>query len=293
MFKFILAIILLMISNFAYSTCTSPLSRSDNSANTILTSAGLNADFNQILTHVNEIDGDCLEDATVPQSAFDSTVFPILDDAVKEGCRVSKSDDATLIVGACDISIDGNFVQTSTGQTVTWGGSSDAEAANTKYYLYTQSSTTNLDLIIKTSTPSVKGLLGTSRVLASFYNDGNQNITEGSIENWVTVDFVQQAEYQTCEVDNSGTPAINGGSTLCEQWVSSLTDSGVGESRVVFIGGTFTSTPNCVCNNDSGSTGSRCSAYDETLLQVKVQTVDNPGTLTDYGYDIICIGVQE
>ncbi len=54
------------------AACLSPVSRSNYSPNTVLTSAALNLDFNTIYTRVNELPGDCITNETITSAKIDN-----------------------------------------------------------------------------------------------------------------------------------------------------------------------------------------------------------------------------
>lgn len=58
-------IFLLLVTTNLWATCSSPISRTNSSPNTVLTSSKYNTDLNTVYTHVNELDGDCLLAASV------------------------------------------------------------------------------------------------------------------------------------------------------------------------------------------------------------------------------------
>jgi len=61
-----IAILIFTILSFdAFTVCTSPISRTNNSANAVLTSTKYNNDVNTVYTKVNELAGDCITDATI------------------------------------------------------------------------------------------------------------------------------------------------------------------------------------------------------------------------------------
>ena len=49
----------------SFATCSSPISRTNNSANTVLTSTKYNTDLNTVYTKVNDLDGDCISDSSI------------------------------------------------------------------------------------------------------------------------------------------------------------------------------------------------------------------------------------
>lgn len=61
-----------------------------------------------------------------------------------------------------------------------------------------------------------------------------------------------------CTILNAGTPTIDSASGLCADWVSSLTDNGVGDVTLNIIPGTCTSVPVCQVTGDDGSASRVC-----------------------------------
>jgi microcystin-dependent protein len=54
-----------VLSLDAFGVCSSPISRTNNSSNSVLTSTKYNTDINTVYSRVNELPGDCITDATV------------------------------------------------------------------------------------------------------------------------------------------------------------------------------------------------------------------------------------
>lgn len=177
----------------AQATCSSPISRTNNAANSVLTSSKYNTDLNTVYNHTNELDGDCLEAGTTPLAALDTSEFEPMLDNIAEGWKCSYSDSNTISISRGGGSVDGVFVKTTTATTVTWGcGSCSAEAASSTYYVYatTASSGSTLTELISTSTPDAEGYSGTSKVICQFWNNGDQDIVTASIQQWVKNDFI-------------------------------------------------------------------------------------------------------
>jgi hypothetical protein len=209
----ILFLIIALFSFRAWSTCTSPISRTNSSPNTVLTSTKYNTDVNTVYSHVNNMSGTCIQDASVPATKLDTTTLPSLVYAIKEGCKVSYSDANTLSVGKCIVSVNGNYIKTTSNTTVTWGCSScSSEVVSTTYYLYATSAS-SLTLKISTTAPGEDGYNGTDRALARFYNDAASNIDQYSIDNWRVNSFVPSNSYL-------------GALTTTGSWVSNATYSG-------------------------------------------------------------------
>jgi hypothetical protein len=211
--KILFTLILFIFTMSAWATCTSPISRSTFSPNTTIRSSLVNTQFDTVYNHVNNMDGDCIQDSSLPASKIDTTTVPSLVYAIKEGCKVSYSDANTLAVGKCIISINGNYIKTTSNTTVTWGCSScSAEVSSTTYYLYATSAS-SLTLKISTTAPGEDGYNGTDRALARFYNDASSAIDQYSIDNWRVNSFVPANGYL-------------GALTTTGSWVSNATYAG-------------------------------------------------------------------
>jgi hypothetical protein len=257
----------LVIAQEAFSgTCTST-TRNNYSTNQVLTSSALNADFNQLVTKVNALDGGCITDGTLEAAALNSTEFSAIYYGVTQGCKVSYSDSNTLSVGKCIASVNGNFIKTASDSTVTWGCSGCAsEAATTTYYVYikTGSVGSTLNLSISTTAPNGDGYNnGGDKALAKFYNNASSNIDQYKIENWLTSGFYEEASTSAKGNSRAWLEAlnVNGGSgitsycggtncTRTGQTGNRITqiDRGVGTMTITFDGNTDTSKLACAAS---------------------------------------------
>lgn len=178
-----------MISSVDAGTCSS-ISRTNNTANSVLTSTKLNTDFNQLVTTVNALDAGCLTDATLEKGALNTSEFSAPLNGITEGCVVTRSDANTLSVDKCIASVNGNFIKTTSANTVTWGCSgcsAESSSTATVYYLYikTGSTGTTLNLLISTVAPNADGYdAGGDKVIAKFLNDAANDIQTSSIQNY-------------------------------------------------------------------------------------------------------------
>lgn len=73
--KLLISLFFLVTSLEAFALCSTVLSRNNYTTNQILTSSALNADFNQLVTKTNEIDGDCITDATLAKAKLEASAF--------------------------------------------------------------------------------------------------------------------------------------------------------------------------------------------------------------------------
>jgi hypothetical protein len=185
-----LILFLSIISIECWANCTSPLSRTNSSPNTVLTNSKYNNDLNTVYSHVNNMSGTCLQDSSISAVKLDTTSLPPLVFAIKEGCKVSYSDSNTLSVGKCIVSVNGNYIKTTSNTTVTWGCSScSSETSSGTFYVYATSSSP-LTFFLSTTAPGEDGYNGTSRVLGRFYNDASGSIDQYSIDQWKVNGFV-------------------------------------------------------------------------------------------------------
>lgn len=191
--RIITFLILLLATNLYAATCTTT-SRTNYSTGQVLTSTALNADFNQLVTKANAMDGGCITDSSLESTAFDSSL-DALKNGIHQGCLVSYSDANTVSVSKCILSVGGKFVKTTAATTATWGGSNPAESPSTQYYLYakTTSTATTLDLLISTTAPGADGLdaVTGNKVLGKFYNTAGSAIDSALVYSWVVSNFTQ------------------------------------------------------------------------------------------------------
>lgn len=190
---FLLFIALFFTQTLFAGTCTS-LSRSNYSANSVLTSSALNSDFNTIYNAYNAFDGGCISSGSLEADALSTTDFSALYFGITRGCKVSFSDSNTLSVGKCISSVNGALLKTTIATTVTWGCTScSAEVVSTAYYLYikTGSTGTTMNLLISTTAPNEDGYDSSGNlVLAKFFNNASSDIDQYSITPWHTNGFV-------------------------------------------------------------------------------------------------------
>ena len=71
--KTLLILFITLLSLETYATCTSPISRTNNGTNSVLTSTKYNLDLNTIYNKVNALPGDCLTDETITGAKLTAT----------------------------------------------------------------------------------------------------------------------------------------------------------------------------------------------------------------------------
>lgn len=189
----ILFISFFLTTNLYAATCSNT-TRSPYTATQILTSSALNADFNQLVTKSNDMDGGCITDASLESSAFNSSL-DALKNGIQQGCLLSYSDANTVSVSKCMMSIGGIFVKTAAATTVTWLCSGcTVESASKLFYVYAKpsSTATALALLISDTAPQEHGLdVSGNKVIGRFYNNSASAIDSALVYSWVVSNFTQ------------------------------------------------------------------------------------------------------
>lgn len=277
--KTILFLFIFILPGVAWATCTSPISRTNNSANSVLTSTKYNSDLNTVYAHVNDLDGDCLADGSVESTKLDTTTLAPLVKGVKEGCFATRSDANTISIDKCLIAVNGNLIEKTTSTTITWGcGGCSSEVASTTYYVYATSAST-LTLLISTSAPDAYGYSGTSRALARFYNNASSDIDTASVRTWVSVGFIPTyssvnsspgvSQPKTCRGSYGGAGSLTSQTACttgtCTEYYDTCQLASTGDMSTTYVGaGNYTVTlasGTCKANSwilcrHHGSTGS-------------------------------------
>tara|TARA_R110000868_G_scaffold87034_5_gene243669 strand:+ start:7938 stop:8948 length:1011 start_codon:yes stop_codon:yes gene_type:complete len=182
-----------LISNIHAATCTS-ISRTNSASLSVLTSTKYNTDLNTSYTAINQADGGCIQSGTLESDALNTTQFATLLKGIQQGCKVIYSNASTVQIDKCLASVNGNFVGTTTTTNASFGCTGcSSEVASTAYYVYIQtgSSGTTLTPLILTTAPNNDGYDNSgNKVLGRFYNKGNSDIDQYSIDQWLINRFV-------------------------------------------------------------------------------------------------------
>lgn len=190
---FILFFSIILTGVIHAGTCSS-ISRTNAASLSVLTSTKYNTDLNTVYSAANALDGGCITDGTLESSALNSTDFAPLLKGLQQGCKVIYSNASTVQIDKCIAAVNGSFVTTTSTTNASFGCSGcSAEVASTTYYVYIQtgSSGSTLTPLILTTAPNNDGYDNTgNRVLARFYNRGDSDIDQYSIDQWVTSRFV-------------------------------------------------------------------------------------------------------
>lgn len=187
--KLILVLILSITASKIFAGTCSSISRTNNTANTVLTSTKYNSDHNTAYNFINAYDGGCITDGTLEDGSLNTTDFDALLDGLTEGCKVTGSDSNTVSIDKCRASVNGKFVSTSSATTATWGCTGCAsESASTDYYVYIKdgSDGSTLTPLILTTAPNADGYDGSNnKVIAKFTNDSSSDIEQNNIGQWI------------------------------------------------------------------------------------------------------------
>jgi len=293
-FYFLVVLFGLFLADSVFAGTCSSISRTNNAANSVLTSTKYNTDLNTVYNQVNDLDGGCVTDNTLEAAALNSTEFAVLLNGLKEGCLVERSDTNTISVGKCRLSINGNFISTTTNTTVTWGCTGcSAEATQTLYYVYAQSNT-SLDLLISTTAPDNGGLSGTSKVLGRFYNDQHSDIATDLVSNWTVNKFIRNigdGRPFGAKVEGSG----GTGSIVDENgvdWLETISTNGTGDTTLTIRDGFFSTDDelSCVANPTEGANSVCFLQSRATSSSVRVLCENTGGSSANRDYNLICTG---
>jgi len=283
--------------NAKAGTCTT-ISRTNNSANSVLTSSGLNTDFNQLVTQHNAYDGGCITDGTLEDGALNTTDFNVLLSGMSEGCKVTRSDSNTISIDICRASINGNFLKTTSAVTATWGCTGcSSESGTQDYYIFIKdgSSGSTLTPLILTGAPNADGYDGSNnKVLAKITNNGSLDILDDVLQ-WKKNEVDKLSSFvsnprriESCFIVNTGTPTAT--SSACTPWIASIGDTSTGISVPVFTVGTFSAVPECwtQIEDTTGSAITQITA--QTQSDVTVNTADSTPSAADIDYNLFCYG---
>lgn len=210
---FLLIVIHFFFLNVAYSGTCSSISRTNFSANQVLTSTALNSQFNTVYNAANALDAGCLTDGTLEFSALNTSEFAPILDGVQRGCKVEYSDSNTVTISRCYATVNGNAVAKTSSTSATWGCSGcSSESASQAYYVYIKDGSTGSTItpLISTTAPNADGYDGSNNfVVGRFYNNGSSDIDQYSIDQWSVNRFIPQ---ETGWVEY--TPTVTGGGTV-------------------------------------------------------------------------------
>lgn len=195
-------VVMILVTIFAFlpidarAVCASPISRTNSSANSVLTSTKYNLDLNTLYTHVNNLPGDCIQDSTITFDKLDTSSFAALLNGIQQGCKVTYSNASTVLIDKCIASVNGEFIRTTTTTSASFGcANCSSETSSTLYYLYIKDGSTGTTItpLILTSAPNNDGYdASNNKVLARFYNNSSGDIDQYSIDQWHLNKFIPQ-----------------------------------------------------------------------------------------------------
>ncbi len=114
--------------------------------------------------------------------------------------------------------------------------------------------------------------------------------------NQVSTTVGKVLRHENCKISNSGVPALDSSSGLCESWLSTPTDVALGRVGVVINVGVYASVPVCTVTA-SGSGGDDMDVAIEgdlstaTLIRVRTQ-VASTNADADIDFNISCVGIR-
>lgn len=278
-FLIILFLSLLSVNSYG-QTCTSD-SRTNVSANSILTSTKYNSDLNTLYNRLNgNLDGGCISSGSIEGVSIGDAEITIgkLADGTLKGAYASKSSNYTL---------------TSSDDVVTF----DATSGDLTATLPTAVGIADKIYIIKktdtsTNTVTVDGngsetVDGNSNFVLRYENDSVAVISDNT--NWQILDFFRGEIWYSCDINNNGTASLES-NRQCDHWVSSVNRSAAGTVQVTMIDDIFGTIPNCSVTGENSNDFTGVVNESSTTFITTFTAIGN--VLTDYGYRLICTGAR-
>lgn len=177
-----LILILLFLPGLAKAACSS-ITRTNATANQVLTSTKYNADLNVVYNFVNDLDGGCIDAGSVEAAALNSTEFAPVVKGTVNGCEVTYSSSNVVGIGKCQIAVNGYLLDSTSNTTQTWGCSGCSSEATGSFYVYVKNQST-FATYFSTTAPDKVGYSGNDRVIGAFYNNSALNIDQNSVFTW-------------------------------------------------------------------------------------------------------------
>jgi len=122
------------------------------------------------------------------------------------------------------------------------------------------------------------------------------NVSRPIIQNMVSTTFLGGKKTESCRVSNSGTPTIDTASGLCESWVDSLDDNGVGNVDINITPGTFSGPVVCQVMQLSSAVNGFCKINNDSNSSTSVDNITcrnaNNDANVDTDFTIQCEGVR-
>ena len=125
---------------------------------------------------------------------------------------------------------------------------------------------------------------------ADYKTAGIQNISLGGLTvNSYAESSQKNVRVESCFIGNAGTPAATG--PLCDSWISSISDNGVGLFGINVISGIFSTVPSCTFSGYGTYTTNLTGTVSATLIETNTALVST-GALTDRNVRVICQGAR-
>jgi hypothetical protein len=263
--QLIIAALLFLTSLDAFATCSTPISRDTYSPNTVLTSSSLNTQFNTVYNHVNNIDGDCVQDSSVNK--------------------------AKLETGYLDVAVTSKtaaYTATSTDQVITADASGGAYTitlptavgiTGRQYTIKKTDSSANAITVDANSAETIDGSL-----TISLWKQYQMVVIVSSGSNWIITNHFRKCTSElACE--KIFTAFVASDDTVTREnldWLNgNCTDATVGEQTCTFQAGLFTETPNCFSTVQVGGSYqySNVSAISTTSVTFETRRTDTSATI--------------
>jgi hypothetical protein len=285
--KILSTIFLLICLADAWAACSSPISRSNNSPNAVLTSTKYNNDLNTVYAKVNELDGDCITDATIPTVKYEDSSVTRAKLAVGAVAKESVS------------SKTANYTATSSDDLILV----DSTSGNITVALPTAVGVSGKTLKVKKTDSSTKTVI----------LDGNASET---IDAATTVSLWKQYQFIEIVSDGINWMVINGdkcsSAALCEtvfsarvtsagvvttenlDWINGSVSVSTSTFTLTFNTSIFTVAPSCAVTAEVAAVATvtknaHVSSTSATTLVYYTNNRDNGGgTASAFGVTIVC-----
>lgn len=291
--------------NLLAANCTQT-TRSNYNALQVLKASDLNADFNQLVSKSNAMDGGCISDGTLETAALNSTEFATVTNGIHQGCPLIFVDENTIGVGKCILSVNGNLVKTTVQNNVTWGcAGCSAESASTQYYIYAKANslTTTLNLLISTTAPGTDGYDGAgNKVLGKFFNNYDNKMEGSEVLSWANNFYAPTSKVMTIPGSTIGVSffsfVFNQGGGACTSGVCTTTN--LFGDTVLSVTRTGTGTYDAdlkynydviFCSITYSKGGSYSAGYADGNtpgVDMRIYAYNSAGAATDYAGRAIC-----
>ena len=275
------------------AVCSSQITRTNSSANSVLTSTKYNTDLNTVYTRANDLPGDCLQAGTVGSAKLTTSEFEVLFNGIHEGCRGTYSSASAVLIERCIMSLNNNFVRKETTTSVSMGCSGcTAETSSTTFYVYVKSdsASSTINPLLLTGAPNSDGFDSSdNKVVARIYNDASSNINQYLVEYWDGQNFSPKDGIVSALVtDNaaSGDVTLEQNDNGTVDWISgNCPETVTGRYICTFTSAFFYTVPRCWVFPESTSSGFQFAILASSLTkdQLTVEVRDSGFALSSVG----------